>query len=197
MPRKYGIRTRIGRAVGMELISSLMKVYRRRRQKLHCLQKLGRPSFVDPTARFNFHHRISLERHTRIGSYCHLDGEGGIEIGEGTALGPRVVILSSTHRYRQKRYLPYDETDEFRRVRVGRGVWIGWGAMLVPGVEIGDGAVIAMGAVVTRNVPDGAIVGGNPATLIDRREESSVDELVQQRRFYLKAVAEEGIVRRP
>ncbi|WOB44871.1 CatB-related O-acetyltransferase [Thermoleptolyngbya oregonensis NK1-22] len=63
---------------------------------------------------------------------------------------------------------------------IGNDVWIGYGAMLMPGVQVGDGAIIATGAVVTRNVEPYAIVGGNPAALIRKRfDDAVIQELLQ------------------
>lgn len=65
---------------------------------------------------------------------------------------------------------------------IGNDVWIGYGAMLMPGVQVGDGAIIATGSVVTRNVEPYAIVGGNPAALIRKRfDDAVIQELLQIR----------------
>ncbi|HIK42972.1 CatB-related O-acetyltransferase [Thermoleptolyngbya sp. M55_K2018_002] len=65
---------------------------------------------------------------------------------------------------------------------IGNDVWIGYGAMLMPGVQVGDGAIIATGAVVTRNVEPYTIVGGNPAALIRKRfDDAVIQELLQIR----------------
>ncbi|GAB4459039.1 MAG: Vat family streptogramin A O-acetyltransferase [Elainellaceae cyanobacterium] len=65
---------------------------------------------------------------------------------------------------------------------IGNDVWIGYGAMLMPGVQVGDGAIIATGSVVTRNVEPYAIVGGNPAALIRKRfDDTVIQELLQIR----------------
>ncbi|WP_042838834.1 DapH/DapD/GlmU-related protein, partial [Xanthomonas citri] len=82
-------------------------------------------------------------------------------IGDGTQVGPAVQFYAADH--------PRDAAGrasglEFGRpIRVGRNVWIGGGAIILPGVCIGDDAVIGAGAVVTRDVPAGAIAVGNPA----------------------------------
>jgi maltose O-acetyltransferase len=84
-----------------------------------------------------------------------------VRIGEGTQIGPAVQIYAADH--------PRDAAVrtrglEFGRpVQIGRHVWIGGGAILLPGVRIGDGAIIGAGSVVTRDVAAGATVKGNPA----------------------------------
>src|SRR6185503_14008475 len=127
---------------------------RKRRRDIRRVQTSG-PVQISEAARFTFPEKIRLGRYTYVGKNCYLNGQGGITIGDGTVLGPNVVILSSTHRYQQTNYLPYDQYDEFRPVTIGRGVWLGWGCMIVPGVTVGDGAIVAMGAVVTRDVMTG------------------------------------------
>ena len=157
------------------MISLLRKLkigYYRRKQNLKGLKHLGRPSYVSHYAKFNFHDKISIGRYCRIGPYCHLDGEGGITIADGAILASYVVILTSSHNYDQEEWLPYNEHDKKLPVHIGKGVWIGWGAYILPGAKIGDGAVVAMGAVVTKDVPKGAIVGGNPAKVIKSRSKS-------------------------
>lgn len=89
-----------------------------------------------------------------------------ITIGEGTQIGPAVQIYAADH--------PRDP--EARRkglengkpVTIGRNVWIGGGAILLPGITVGDDAVIGAGSVVTRDVPAGSIVAGNPARALRR-----------------------------
>ncbi|MBW2661220.1 MAG: acyltransferase [Deltaproteobacteria bacterium] len=177
------------------ILRRLINLIQRKRQKLHLLKSLEKPCFIDETARFVYHHNISIAKYTRIGHENHLDGEGGLTIGEGTILASKVTILTSSHIYKQKDYLPYNADDELLPVNIGQGVWLGWGAMIRPGVQIGDGAVIAMGAVVAKHVPKGAVVAGNPAKIIGRRDNEWIDEIVKKQRYYLKAVIEEGLKR--
>jgi maltose O-acetyltransferase len=87
-----------------------------------------------------------------------------IEIGDDTQIAPAVQIYTADH--------PLDPAarrsglERARPVRVGRNVWIGGGAILLPGITIGDDAVIGAGAVVNRDVPAGAVVVGNPARVV-------------------------------
>lgn len=131
--------------------------------------------------------RLSVGSHVYIGPDCMINAQGRVEIGDGTIFGPEVVVLSSTHDYRLGDLLPYDRFDRQKPVMIGRGVWIGYRAMISPGVKIGDGAIVAMGAVVTKDVPDGGIVGGNPAKLIAERDKAKIAALVDQGDYFHKA----------
>ena len=106
---------------------------------------------------------MSIGAYVRIGPRCHLNGQGGLSIGDGTVLAPEVVILTSTHDHRKGSLLPFDQYDVNAAVKVGRGVWLGYRSMIAPGVSIGDGAIVGMGSVVTKDVPAGRVVVGNPA----------------------------------
>lgn len=92
---------------------------------------------------------------------CVILDVAEVTIGDDTQIGPAVQILAADH--------PRDPAERLsglelgRPVRIGRNVWIGGGAIIVPGVTVGDDAVIGAGAVVTRDVAPGATVAGNPA----------------------------------
>jgi len=180
----------------MQILSKVKRRYFRSRQKLHLLKHLEKPTYIHHLAHFSFHKNIAIGKYCRIGRECHLDGEGGISIGPGTILAPRVVLLTSTHNYRQDTLLPYDPEDHKKPIHIGKGCWIGWGAFIVPGVTIGDGAVIAMGAVVTRDVEKGAIVGGNPAKVIRRRDNPSfIDTAISNEQYFIRHKIENNVVR--
>lgn len=84
-----------------------------------------------------------------------------IRIGNGTQIGPMVQILTADH--------PRDATaraaglENGAPITIGRNVWIGGGALILPGVSVGDDAIVGAGAVVTRDVASGTTVVGNPA----------------------------------
>jgi len=153
------------------------------------------PVRISSEARLTYAQKIRLGKWVHIGKGCYLNGEGGIEIDEGTIFAPEVVVLSSTHRYKQDNLIPYDEHDEFRPVKIGRAVWLGYRSMIVPGVTIGDGAIIAMGAVVTKDVPAGAIVGGNPARILSQRDPEWIQSKIESQSYYIKAYMEDGLRR--
>lgn len=84
-----------------------------------------------------------------------------VEIGDGTQIGPAVQIYAADHP--RDPALRAEGLELGKPVRIGRNVWIGGGAILLPGVTVGDDAIIAAGAVVSRDVPKGATAKGNPA----------------------------------
>lgn len=92
----------------------------------------------------------------------HLVAFAGIRIGAGSMVGEYASIRDANHRYGTDMPLR-DAGHRAVAVDIGRDVWIGRGATVLSGVRIGDGAVIAANAVVTRDVPAGAVVGGVPA----------------------------------
>lgn len=180
-----------------KVVKAIEHYRNRRAQKLDQLAALKKPTLICETARFTFQRNISIGRYCRVGSRCHIDGEGGVSIGDGTILASNVTILSSSHNYDQGQLLPYDETDKTEVIIIGRGVWIGWGAIILPGVTVGDGSVVAAGSVVTKNVPSGHVVGGNPAKIIAVRSASNDDIqlMLNREQFYLKALWERKLKR--
>lgn len=105
---------------------------------------------------------IKLGKNVFINSGCCFQDHAGIEIGDGTLIGHQVVIATLNHAQD-----PLSRADMFPKpVKIGKNVWIGAHATILPGVTIGDNAIIAAGAVVTKDVENNAVVGGVPAKKI-------------------------------
>jgi len=104
-----------------------------------------------------------------INSGAVIDGRGGITIGNHVMIGPNVCITSSTHQYKDLTLPMMIHGHELRPVIIGNDVWIGANATILGGVTIGQGAIIAAGAVVNNDVEKFAIVGGVPARKIKYR----------------------------
>ena len=92
---------------------------------------------------------------------CVLLDVVGIEIGDGAQIGPGVQIYTADHP--RDPALRRAGLESGKPVRIGANVWIGGGAIILPGVTIGDDAIVGAGAVVTRDVAPGVTVAGNPA----------------------------------
>lgn len=98
-----------------------------------------------------------------IGAFNFIHGGGGVDIGEDVLLGPDVKIFSENHNFAH-RSLPIIEQGETpAEVRIGSGAWIGASTTILAGVEIGEGAIIAAGSVVSRSVDPYIIAAGSPA----------------------------------
>lgn len=105
---------------------------------------------------------ITVGKNVFINSGCRFQDQGGISIGDGTLIGHNVVLATLNHGI-----VPDERHDLFPSpIHIGKNVWIGANATVLPGVTIGDNAVVAAGAVVTKDVPANVVVGGIPAKVI-------------------------------
>lgn len=114
--------------------------------------------------------KITIGSRTRITSYVVIDGRGGLEIGQETMIGFQSIILTHTHNFRDHGAVIHQGMTS-SPVTIGDGVWIGTRVIILPGVSIGDNAIVGAGAVVTKDVPPNAVVVGVPARIIDYRSE--------------------------
>lgn len=111
---------------------------------------------------------IFIGKNVFINSGCRFQDQGGIKIGDGVLIGHNVVLATINHDID-----PSKRSDmKLAPIVIGNNVWIGANATILPGVTIGDGAIIAAAAVVTKDVPTNVIVGGIPAKIIKRIEKS-------------------------
>ena len=104
-----------------------------------------------------------------IGQGVFMHGAGHISIGNGVGIGPFVKMLTSTHEFPPKEQPILEAALTFAPIKIDAGADIGTGSIIMPGVHIGAGAQIGAGAVVTKDVPEHAIVAGNPARLLRYR----------------------------
>lgn len=114
--------------------------------------------------------KISIGSGCHIGDYNHITSTSSIIIGNGLLTGRWVTITDNSHGtsdYESMKKSPVErEIYSKGAVRIGNNVWIGDKATILPGVTIGDGVIIGANSVVTKNIPDYCVVGGNPAKVI-------------------------------
>ena len=123
------------------------------------------PSFqLNPPFHTDFGRNITLGRNVFINWGCTLMDRGGITIGDDSFLGPNVQLITIDHLGDPRRRA----TTVSRPIVIGQRVWVGAGATVPQGVTIGDNAIVGAAAVVTHDVPENAIVAGNPARVIGR-----------------------------
>lgn len=124
---------------------------------------------IEKGANFGMGGEISIGHRSGLGVNCSI--RGPLTIGEDVMMGPDVVILTHTHVTSRIDIPMGQQGGEIRPVTIGNDVWIGMRSIIMPGVTIGNGDVIGAGAIVTKDVPDYAIVGGVPAKIIRFRNE--------------------------
>jgi acetyltransferase-like isoleucine patch superfamily enzyme len=129
-------------------------------------------------AKFSIHITSHLKSDTLI------ECSGGVTIGRYFHTGRGLTIFSTNHNYRSEEFIPYDEIVINKPVIIEDFVWCGSNVTIVPGVTIGEGAVLGSGSVITKNVPKGAIVGGNPAVVIRYRNMELYKKLKSEGKFY-------------
>jgi len=125
------------------------------------LAEVGAGTVIRPPFHCDYGFNIRLGSNVFFNFNCVILDVVEVTIADGAQIGPAVQIYAADHPRdpAQRR----DGLEFGRPVRIGRDAWIGGGAIILPGVVIGDDAVIGAGSVVTRDVPAGAIVFGNPA----------------------------------
>jgi len=128
------------------------------------LAAVGKGAVIRPPFHCDFGSNISVGNNVFLNFNCVILDVCAVSIGNDTQIGPAVQIYAADH---PRGAAERKSGIEFGRpVTIGRNVWIGGGAIILPGVTVGDDAVIGAGSVVTRDVPPGATVVGNPARVV-------------------------------
>ncbi|MDE2427346.1 MAG: acyltransferase [Burkholderiales bacterium] len=116
-------------------------------------------SFTDPRSQF------SAGAESWIFEYCYINPERAIKLGRNVGVGGGSYIFSHGLWLSKLKGYPIS----FGEVNIGNDVWLPWGCFIMPGVSIGDGAVVGARSVINKDVPAGALVAGSPAKLIKDR----------------------------
>lgn len=148
-------------------LQAKVKVLRLRRAGIHL-------SFV-PQGGYDFDivgdlSQFSIHETSHIKSATFIECTGGVAIGRYFHPGRGLTIFSVNHNYQTAKRIPYDDVDIRLPVVVGDCVWCGANVTILPGVTIGEGAVIGACSVVTKDVPRCAVMGGNPARVLKYRD---------------------------
>lgn len=140
----------------------------RSQEEIRCLMSALTGKNIDKTFTLfppfysDYGKNITIGKNVFINSGCCFQDQGGIEIGDGSLIGQQVVIATLNHGL-----LPQDRQSLLPgKVVIGKNVWIGAHATILPGVNIGDNSVIGAGAVVNKDVPPDCIAVGIPAKII-------------------------------
>ena len=140
--------------------------------------RVGAASAISPTASFANGSNIVIGDRARIGAGCCLwagPGRGRITLGDDVLMAPNIMITAANYRFNDGSPVTEQAMDE-RDVTIGNDVWIGYGAVILAGVAIGDRAIIGAGAVVHKDVPPGAVVVGGGSRILSRRRDPEAPE---------------------
>lgn len=112
---------------------------------------------------------IKIGNNVGIGEFAYLGGAGGLEIGDDCIVGQYLSCHPENHHY-ENLEIPIRMQGVYRKgIKIGKNCWIGSKVTILDGVEIGDGCIIAAGAVVNKSFPENSIIGGVPAKLLKSR----------------------------
>lgn len=126
--------------------------------------------------------KIDVTSHLKSDSL--IECSGGVSIGKYFHTGRGLTIFSVNHNYKSPKSIPYDNIIIDKPVVIKDFVWCGANVTIVPGVSIGEGVIIGSGCVVTKDVPDYAIIGGNPHNVLGYRDIDSFLKLKNQQKFF-------------
>jgi len=136
----------------------------------HLFDKCGKNVNIDRGVEFGSGRGIEIGDDTGIGMRCKIQ-IGTVKIGRYVMMSPDVIILTQNHRHDNTEIpMALQGNEPVEPVIISDDVWIGTRVIILPGRRIGRGAIVGAGAIVTRDVPDFAIVGGNPAVVIKFRK---------------------------
>lgn len=132
------------------------------------MESVGEGVNIEKGAHFNSN--VKIGNYSGIGVNCELNGP--VILGDYISMGPEVVIYTRNHAFNNKEILIQEQGyEKYKQVIINDDVWIGRRVIILPGVEIGKGAIIGAGSVVTKDVPPYAIFVGNPGKIVKYRGE--------------------------
>lgn len=128
------------------------------------LAQMGARTTIHPGVVILYPKNVSFGADCAVASFVHIWGGAGVTIGDDVLIASHVAITSQTHdATADSRGVTFRSTHESREVVIEKNVWIGSGAVILPGVRIGSGSIVGAGAVVDRDVEPGTVVVGVPA----------------------------------
>ena len=128
---------------------------------------IGERSFIFLGTTFDSRHGLSISPSSVVNEDCRLDTRGGISIGRNVSISAGVCILTADHDPNSSEF-----SGRLRPVVIEDRAWIGTRAMVLPGVRIGEGAIVGAGSIVTKDVLPYTIVAGNPAKELRKRPQN-------------------------
>lgn len=138
--------------------------------KLFMKGRLGDNVHIRKHASFEFED-VTIGDNVLLGEYCILAShkKGEIQIGNDTMISARVKFYTVNHNFDDMETPIRLQGADYESIKIGKDVWIGADTIILPGVKIGDGAIIGAGSVVSKDVPPHMVAAGNPIRIIRKR----------------------------
>lgn len=163
----------------MNLIIILRQLKRIWMQKKYGLKNASKTALI--ASQCSISKDLHIDDYAYVGPHCTIPN--GVYIGKYTMLANDVMIVGGDHNFRNP-LMPiiFNGREEKRETHIGVDCWVGAGSIIIAGVSIGDGSIIAAGSVVTKDIPPYSIYGGNTARFIKKRF-SIEDEILYKQRM--------------
>lgn len=159
------------------IYNETLEIEREKRTKLlkELLGSTGENLYMEPNIRFDYGYNTHVGENFYANFDCTILDVCEVRFGDNCMLAPGVQIYTATHPLNP---IERNSGKEYAKpITFGNNVWIGGSAVINPGVTVGDNVVIASGAVVTKDVPDNVVVGGNPARIIKQIELATLSSI--------------------
>lgn len=128
------------------------------------LGKCGEKITIKPPFHCDYGYQIFVGENLIVNFDCVFLDAAPIEIGDNCMIGPKTCIFAITHPLLPEERQNWEGVP--KKVTIGNNVWIGGGAIILPGVSLGNNVVVGAGSVVTKSFPDNVVIAGNPAKII-------------------------------
>lgn len=148
------------------------------------LKVQGNVALIEDNILVDYPERTKINSGSALHGDTYIHAEGGLIIGSRVHIGRGLTIFTSNHNFHSKKSIPYDGMTILKPVLIKDFVWIGANVSITPGITIEEGVIVGMGAVVTKDIPQCAIVGGNPAQIIGHRDASLFERLKAEGKFF-------------
>lgn len=145
-------------------------------------RSIGKKCMIHPDCRISDPSKLIIGDNVFIQNSI-LNTDGCMYIGNNSGIGQGCIIWTVEHEYRKTTSIPFSNNLIVKPVIINDNVWVGVGSIILPGVEIGEGAIVSAGSVVTKDVSPCSIVFGVPAKVIGHRDKNEYLKLKDQNAF--------------
>ena len=156
--------------VRMDTVTELLRRIIRTRWLSASCAKVGKNLVLREGVKFRGAKGLTIGNNVGMNDDVWINASGKVEIGDNVLIGPKTIIHSANHRYKDPTIPIRLQGHTHGKVIVENDVWIGAGVIILPGVQLGKGCVIAAGRVVTKNVAPYTVIAGVPARKIGERK---------------------------